>query len=65
LRAKCISAAGSRRTSAGTQVNEEINQQVQSGTGHWLVEARSANDILTADPGEMNKDLVRVNLTEY
>jgi len=65
LSGRCRTAASSRRTSAGTQTNEAVNQQVQSGTSDWLIEARGANDILPADPGEMSKHVARPNLTEH
>ena len=42
-----------------------VNQEVQGGGGDWLVEARGANDILPADPGEMSKYLARFDLTEH
>jgi len=65
LSGRCTTTAGSCRTSAGTQANEVVNQQVQSGASNWLIEARSANDILPADPGEMSKYLARFDLTEH
>ena len=65
LRGRCRTAADGRRTSAGTQVNEVVNQLAQSDSGKSLAEARGANDILSADPGEMGKTLARVTITEY
>jgi len=51
--------------SAGTSVNEMVSQLAQRGAGKYLIEAWTANYILSAHPGEMGTYLARVYLTEH